>query len=137
MYRQTDRERLQELARELVNGFPTERNFRIFMKKMYKHEFGGRPAPTVFSLMERARIRDDGEPDDCQPYWKEYGYFDGHWSDGTEMTDEEIREYIDEYISVRVYSPYDCTGESFTRFIHWHKNPSGLVSYINYMTIDV
>lgn len=131
MSRQTDRERLMTLAAQLVNGFPTERNFRAFMKKMYKHEFGGRTAPTVRGLTERPRRRYE-DADGYGEYWTEYGFFNG-----AGMSDDDIREYIDENIRVRIYSPYDCTGQPFTRFVHWHKNPTGLVSYINYMALDV
>lgn len=79
-------------------------------------------------LTEEGRVRyEDGE------YWTEYGYFDG-----TDKDDDEVREYIDEYIRVRPpYSPYDCTGRAFTWMVDWHRNPSGLISYRNHMTLDI
>lgn len=81
------------------------------------------------ALTEEARARYDDDGDG----WMEYGYFNG-----AGMTDDEVREYLDEYIRVRPpYSPYDCTGRAFTWMLDWHRNPSGLISYINHMTLDL
>lgn len=83
-------------------------------------------------LTEDGRSQDDGT-DNCGVYWVQYGYFDG-----TNKTDADVREYIDEYIRVRPpYSPYDCTGRAFTWMVDWHRNPSGLISYRNHMTLDI
>lgn len=80
-------------------------------------------------LMEQARIHEDYDDD----HWIEYGYFNG-----AGKTDDEVREYIDEYIRVRPpYSMYDCTGRAFTWLVDWHRNPSGLISYRNHMALDV
>ena len=83
-------------------------------------------------LTEHGRSQDDGTVNG-DVYWVQYGYFDG-----THMTDADVREYINENIRVRPpYSPYDCTGREFTWLIDWHRNPSGLISYRNHMTLDI
>ena len=61
----------------------------------------------------------------------EYGIFE---ADG--MTDEEIQEHVDD-MRLEIHSPYDCTGKDFTVWIKWHRNPSGLVSVIHYIGLDV
>lgn len=103
--------------------------------KQYKHMRRGakrslnQGAVVCPPLTEEARNCYDNDGDG----WKEYGYFDG-----SGMTDDEVREYIDENIRVRPpYSPYDCTGRAFTWLVDWHRNPSGLISYINRMTLDL
>lgn len=35
------------------------------------------------------------------------------------------------------YIPYDCTGQPITLWIDWHRNPSGLISYVHHIGIDV
>lgn len=62
---------------------------------------------------------------------KDYGFFVG-----TGWTDDEIREEI-EAMTLRVNSPYDCTGQPFTITINWHRNPSGLISYVHWIGYDV
>lgn len=63
----------------------------------------------------------------------QYGFFDGH-----NKSDADVREFIDEYIRIRPpYSPYDCTGRPFTMYVHWHRNPSGLISFVNHIGLDV
>ncbi len=131
---------IRELVTSVKNGFPTEENWRTFAKKMYRTERGrySECDRARYSLTEQPRIRYDNYDDEWYgEYWKEYGFFNGCWSDGTPKTDEEIREYIDEYLWERIYSPYDCTGQPFTRWINWHRNPCGLVSYIHYKALDV
>lgn len=53
----------------------------------------------------------------------EYGFL------GNNMSDEEITEAVNNMWEV-IYSPYDCTGLRFTKWIHTHKNPCGAVSFI-------
>lgn len=36
-----------------------------------------------------------------------------------------------------INSPYDCTGRTFTQYIHTHINPSGWVSWIHYKGLDI
>lgn len=63
--------------------------------------------------------------------WTEYGFLRGDYSD------EEMQEFVD---SIRIrphYSAYDCTGEAFTMWISWHRNPSGLISIVHHIGLDV
>lgn len=63
----------------------------------------------------------------------QYGFFDGH-----KMSDADVREFINEYIRIPLpYSPYDCTGRLFTVYVSWHRNPTGLISFVNHIGIDV
>ena len=64
-------------------------------------------------------------------YWTEYGFLSG-----TDYSDEEVREIIDE-MRYRICSPYDCTGKPFTMWIDWHRNPSGLISFVHRVGLDV
>lgn len=100
-----------------------------------------------FGLLEADRVcwDDDGES------WMVYGYikpsdilyyFDrdekhGILEDYLSLTDDDIREFVDECMMVRIYSDYDCTGRPFTRWIDWHRNPCGLISYVHAMALDV
>ena len=97
------------------------------------------------SILYRSRIRyeDGGE------YWREYGFIlpedilfdydpeEGEWGAYTSLTDEEIREWVMDNMWVSIYSDYDCTGREFTTSITWHRNPSGLISYIHSMALDI
>lgn len=63
--------------------------------------------------------------------WLEYGFFEAE-----DWTDEEIQEYVDD-MEIHVYSPYDCTGQPFTQWITWHRNPCGLISIIHKKSLDI
>ena len=92
----------------------------------------------VRPLTARGRVRWD-EGDYCDSY-TEYGFLSsssGKPLDGNKYTDEEIREFIDDSMVMRIYSPYDCTGKAFTVGVDWHRNPSGLISYKHYIGFDV
>ena len=97
-----------------------------------------------FGLLEADRVcwDDDGEG------WRVYGYimpsdilhhfvYGKIWEDYLSLTDDEIQEFVDECMTVRIYSDYDCTGRPFTRWVDWHRNPCGLISYVHAMAIDV
>ena len=53
-------------------------------------------------------------------------------------TDEEIDEFFKEHVwrSIPSHMHWDCTGCLFTWSIRWHRNPSGLVSFVHRMGID-
>lgn len=77
------------------------------------------------SLADRKRSLGDWDS------WTEYGFLRGDYSD------EEMQEFVD---SIRIrphYSAYDCTGEAFTICISWHRNPSGLISIVHHIGLDV
>lgn len=66
----------------------------------------------------RTRYDDDGGR-------VEYGILP---EDGTETTDEEIREYLHDCVALpHINSPYDCTGQPFTRWIDYKRTPAGIV----------
>lgn len=95
------------------------------LRKIYNQ--GVPQAPT--SLCDDLRIRydEDGEG------WKEYGFFDPE-----DYSDEEINERLYETIG-RPYQwrEYDCTGQAFTYWIHWHRCPNGMISVVHRVCLDV
>lgn len=62
--------------------------------------------------------------------WQEFGFFEPG-----DMTDEEIDEWV-EGMREYVHSPYDCSGEVFTLWLHWYRNPCGWISVIHGKGID-
>lgn len=80
------------------------------------------------SLMESPRIH-CGEND--WDSYTEYGFLHG-----VGYTDEDLDE-IREDMRLRVTSPYDCSGQHFTMWLIFHRNPSGLISYTHRIGIDV
>ena len=86
--------------------------------------------PLEKPLTEEFRVRydEDGEGS------IEYGILP---EDGTETTDEEIREYIRDYVELpEINSPYDCTGKRFTRWVDYKRTPAGIV-IIHAIGLDV
>ena len=116
---------------EVVLTREQEKILRRTLKRIYKLDHSTSYDVWDAPLTDAPRsFYDPVNPDDG---WVQYGYFDG-----TNKTDVDVREYIDEYIRVRPpYSAYDCTGRPFTAWIDWHRNPCGLISYINHMRLDV
>lgn len=110
-----------ELTRE------QEKIWRKILKMDYKRNHGGMPRE-IKPLTKEHRIRaeEDGES------WMEYGFFKG-----AGLTDDEVREHIDSEIRYVVYSLYDCTGQPTTHWVDWHRNPCGLISYINHCGLDI
>jgi len=111
--------------------FKTEEAFeRYILKKEYKVTHSRKPSRPIPSLSNGdARIHCD--PDDYES-WVEYGFI----VNSEDWTDEDVMEWVDEEW-VRVTSPYDCSYQTFTNGIHWHRNPCGLISYQHYKSIDV
>lgn len=105
----------------------TKKQAKICKKILKGHSKAARPIP---SLMEEPRCAYKNDEFDSDLI--EYGFL----SHRTDLTDEEIQELVDEMRLV-VYSWYDCTGQRFTRWITTHRNPSGLVSYVHNMGLDV
>lgn len=102
-----------------------EKVLRYVLKRAYK----GKQAKKTLPLLEEPRVA--YEENDWETAY-EYGFL----SHRTDLTDEEIQELKDEMRLV-ICSPYDCTGKRFTRYIDTHRNPSGLVSYVHCMGLDV
>lgn len=103
-----------------------ERIFKKCMRQWYKGKHGAPKA--VRPLTEEARRI--SESDEWESF-TEYGFLSG-----TGYTDDEIREILDG-MRLRVTSPYDCSGQLFTMWITFHRNPSGLISYTHKIGIDV
>ena len=59
------------------------------------------------------------------------------WEAYMSISDPEVTEWFMENVIITIYSPYDCTGMPFTRRLDWHRNPSGLVSYVHHVEYDV
>lgn len=110
-----------------------DRRQQKIVKKFLKDEYkksNRRPRDVLDnSLLEESRL---AYPDDDWETCIEFGYL----SNRTDLTDEEIEEICDD-MTLRIYSLYDCTGLRFTRWITTHRNPSGLVSFVHYMGLDV
>jgi len=110
-----------ELTRE------QEKVWRKILKKDYRRNHGGVMRETK-PLSKELRIRAD---EDGDAYWTEYGLFDGRG-----LTDEDIEEIIDSYRYI-IRSLWDCTGLPHTCWITWHRNPTGLISYIHRVGLDI
>lgn len=54
-----------------------------------------------------------------------------------ELTDNIINEWVDDYMTIRIYSEYDCTGRWFTQRINYHHNPDGSISYVHHLLMDI
>ena len=83
--------------------------------------------PLLYSMSERPRWRSNDKYGEglC-----EYGI--KHMED---WSDEAVQGYFDS-CRVEIHSDYDCTGELFTAWIHWHRNPDGSVSYVHQLLVD-
>ena len=102
---------LQKSMRDVI------RKYRDRLNRINAH----RVDPLEKPLTKEFRVRYDEDGEGC----KEYGILP---EDGTETTDEEIREYIKDYIELPpINSPYDCTGKRFTRWVDYKRTPAGIV----------
>lgn len=109
-------------------------NEEIFGGKRAKHILRriynqGMPQPPM-SLQDDLHILydEDGEG------WKEYGFFELE----EDYTDKEIDELLWEEIGRQYcWTPYDCTGQAFTYWIHWHRCPNGMISVVHRVCLDV
>lgn len=116
-----------------MNKSKEQKRQEKLLKRLMKKSFNrGIPKP-VESLLSKSRVRYD---DDYPEGWKEYGFIPFHTTE--DWSDDEIEEYLDECVKMPyINSPYDCTGQAFTFGIEWHRNPSGLVSFIHRVGLDV
>lgn len=101
---------------------------REIIKRIIKKNSNQGEAREALPLTDAARV---GYSDDCDN-WVEYGFLKGK-----DYSDDEVREILDEAVRYNIYSPYDCTGKAFTLWIDWHRNPSGLISYVHHVGLDV
>lgn len=100
-------------------------------RKLLRKAYGRRPAKPILPLQEdsRHRWREDGESG------YEYGFLP--FGDMSGWTDEEVQEFVDDEMWICINSPYDCTGQVFTHWINWHRNPNGMISFIHCKGLDV
>lgn len=105
----------------------SKKQVKICKKVLKGHAKAARPTP---SLQDEPRYT--YKTDDYDSDLIEYGFL----SHRTDLTDEEIQEMVDDMRLV-ICSWYDCTGQRFTQWITTHRNPSGLVSYVHCMGLDV
>ena len=110
-----------------------DKKMKRFLRRAYRQ--GNKPAEHP-SLMDCDRYRYD---EDAGEYGTEYGFLPEKYYGSTiaDWSDESIQEWINENMWCRINSPYDCTGQMFTRWIKWHRNPCGRISFVHGFGIDV
>lgn len=106
------------------------------LKKLFKQ----RSYPAISPLTEcpRSRVKtyyEDGTRKYNYEGIVEFGFLPtAVWT----CSDREIATYCDEYIARKVSYPcYDCSGQLFTSYISFHRNPNASVSFVNHMYLDV
>ena len=63
----------------------------------------------------------------------EYGFIQGL----ANASDKFIDAWFDENVAIHMtHMEWDCTGQSFTRSIRWHRNPNGDVSFVHRIGYD-
>ena len=119
-----------KIARLVKRGKKDEA-LALFDKYMSKRENNRKPSaprPSLLDAPHRYCSDDD---------WESYIEF-GFLPDYTRTySDEEVEEWIDDYMRMVINSPYDCTGKLFSAWIDWHRNPTGLISYRHCIGIDI
>ena len=98
-----------------------------FLKADYKRKHPAKPE--LKSLLEKPRIGDVDEKYGLT--FSEYGFI----PDSEDWTEEDIKQWKED-VRMRIWSPYDCSGEIFTYWINCHKNPNGLWSYVHHKAMD-
>jgi hypothetical protein len=109
---------------------------RLF-KRLYKNSERARAdeLATRECMLNRS-LRDSERYHAEDEYTYYYGFVDFDGDDPNDVTDDEIQEFFDSQRMV-IVSPYDCTGYEFTRWIDWHRNPDGSVSYVHATGRDI
>lgn len=90
------------------------------------------------TMWQRFREDADGEG------WRTYGFvmgeeFADYYDVETtfELTDADISRFFRDHMAITINSCYDCTGKPFTRYIDWHRNPDGAISFVHSVALDV
>lgn len=100
------------------------------VKKMLKQLAKQRPASPILSLQDDLHVLYDKD----NQGWKEYGFYELE----EDYTDKEIDELLWEEIGREyTWTPYDCTGQAFTCWIHWHRCPNGMISVVHRVCLDI
>ena len=112
----------------------SQKEIRVMLKatkRFLKKTCGARkPAPTKsLQFEERKRWLEDEESS------VEYGFLPFDWDN--DMVKEDVEEWLSENMEIHNYSPYDCTGKLFTKWIDWHVNPDNSISFIHRMGLDI
>lgn len=108
------------------NGMTEDKAIRKFARKYFKQS----PARARLSLLEESRIGDTERNYDA---FTEYGFLPEKYNS---WSDEDIEDLIED-MREHVTGPYDCTGQRFTMWIRWHRNPGGRISVVHRFGIDV
>lgn len=118
----------------MMTKFSDDKNVRRFLRKAYR--IGHAPALAKPSLMEQERLH-CGEED--YEYFTEYGFLPEKYYGKSlnDLSDDQLKDWVEENMVERVNSPYDCTGQRVTCWISWHRNPCGRISYVHRLGIDV
>lgn len=125
-------------ATDLKKAWNNDKEYHKWLKRQYKNNgtYAAQRDKLAHSMRDgivwqRFMADDDGEG------WKLYGFVDFDPEDVALASDGEIDEWFRDNMEIRIYSDYDCTGRSFTRWIDWHRNPDGSISYVHSVGIDV
>lgn len=79
----------------------------------------GRVDPLAKPLTEEFRVLYDEEGG-----YKEYAVL----AEDGPTSDDEIEDFIKYHVLLpEINSPYDCTGQHFTRWVYWKRKPAGIV----------
>lgn len=127
----------------LMRSFPEKRNQQtqamVMMKRQLRKALKEKHDPLRFSLRqhyfsELAICLPGTEPwrghyTDWDS-WKLYAIFH---DDG--FTDAEIDSIIQDQI-ITIHSAFDCTGKTFTQYIHWKRTPVG-IAVVHALGLDV
>ena len=87
---------------------------------------------------QAAKVDRLAEPVYAEPRyrWDEDGYTVTEYGYLWDMTEEEMEEWKrEEWRHGNLL--YDCTGELCTRWIDFHRNPCGVISYRHFMVVDL
>lgn len=109
-----------------AKAMQAEKKMRKALKVYAKNTLCNSADRLEHSLTDKKRIHGDWDS------WTEYGFLRGKM-----YTDAEVELMVDGMRLYRRYSAYDCTGEAFTICISWHRNPSGLISIVHHIGLDV
>lgn len=114
-----------------------DKRAKRLLKRLYKNTERARAdALAARECMLNSSLRDSERYHAEDEYTYYYGFVDFDGDDPNDVTDDEIQEFFDSQRMV-IVSPYDCTGYEFTRWIDWHRNPDGSVSYVHATGRDV
>ena len=116
--------RTQENISEYFAKYGKTRKSKKSISRLFNE---GIPEPMYGSLLEYTRICSEDES------YTEYGILDPNDFEGGM---DEIVEMLEDDKVINT-SPYDCTGRFYTAYQLVHINPTGLVSFVHHLVLDV